>query len=231
MKHEDFSELSALIREHSIIHIAGSAGTGKSTLALQLIGSALKEDADQSCIWIQASKQFPKKRAEVMFKGYAHILDSFYVLPPKGKINNYPELVSALRIFSNPETMLPPGTSFMVVDNISHHLRYELGQRQQYTESSAVVNSFFNQILFPLIMLCKNNGFMLFLIHEVSYSPSEDKTKPFLSQLYERIEALDIMLTKVLGKKENHLQLDDTVWEYSLKYHGVSLLSRLEANI
>ena len=53
----NITSLFSLLRERRIISVSGESSTGKTTLALQLIASALscEDDTDEHCVWIQAS--------------------------------------------------------------------------------------------------------------------------------------------------------------------------------
>ena len=79
--------LSSLITKRRIISISGSSGTGKTSLALYLIGEALTKSMPGKgcCVWFQASEQFPQKRLFRMFKNYPEKLQylkgSFLVTP------------------------------------------------------------------------------------------------------------------------------------------------------
>ena len=82
-------------RNRNVISISGKSGTGKTTLGLQLVGTILTSEKpyDSSCIWIQASEQFPKKRLVSLFKdspGKIHyLLKNIFVYPEKKPVSNY----------------------------------------------------------------------------------------------------------------------------------------------
>ncbi|MHA1149360.1 MAG: hypothetical protein ACTSR8_14080 [Promethearchaeota archaeon] len=219
----EFTKVKDLFLDSNVLNISGESGTGKTTLALQLVGNILK-DTEDTCIWIQASDLFPKKRAEAMFLHHSHILDSFYILPSRGICKTYAELASTLSVFNKPDTLLPPAVRFIIVDNISHHLRYEITRGMEYR---LAINSFFNQIIFPMVIYCKNHHIVLILIHEVSYNPKLDKTVKFLSQLYERIESSDIILSKKLGSSYKFLVCSTAIMEYELGNAGL-LISKCD---
>ena len=66
MKTFDIVSLLNLLKERRIISISGESGTGKTTLALQLVASALTREGltKNQAVWVQASEQFPKKRLQ-----------------------------------------------------------------------------------------------------------------------------------------------------------------------
>ena len=73
MEPNDPSNITSLfnvLRERRIISVSGESSTGKTTLALQLVASAISCESagDDHCVWIQASEQFPKKRLRTFFK-------------------------------------------------------------------------------------------------------------------------------------------------------------------
>ena len=75
--------------EYSIINLYGESGLGKTTLALQIISNYLlvHRNNRKSCIWIQASENFPKKRLISMNSNNNFILNylekNIYIFPKK----------------------------------------------------------------------------------------------------------------------------------------------------
>lgn len=217
---KSISDYSPHFFSHTVLNIGGESGTGKTTLAMQLVGNSIKE-SEEACIWVQASERFPKKRAERLFGENSSLLDSFYLLPSQGVCSNYAELLSVFRLFLKPHAMLPPDTKYIVVDNISHHLRYELMQQSEYQHSSLIINSYFNRVLFPLITFCQHHDMYLVLIHEMSYYPDRNQMDLFLVQLYERIKASFVCLIKQWGQQSHCLRVKDLQLEYTLKDQGI----------
>lgn len=66
----NIASLFEVLNERRIISISGESGTGKTTLALQLISSGLtqEESSEDKALWIQASELFPKKRLHSLYK-------------------------------------------------------------------------------------------------------------------------------------------------------------------
>ncbi|NVM34417.1 MAG: hypothetical protein HWN81_02400 [Candidatus Lokiarchaeota archaeon] len=90
---EFFEGMRKLFTYNNIFSVAGESGTGKTTLALYLVGNCLKEG--EQCIWIQASEHFPIKRLDHLFENHPKRLDSLkeniFVIPKNHVIANYQE--------------------------------------------------------------------------------------------------------------------------------------------
>ena len=111
---------SNFLSYYSIINIYGESGTGKTTLALQLIANYLltMKRNEPSCIWVQASEQYPKKRLNSM---YAHETDklnylekNIYLLPKK-TISSYYKQNKVLEKLFNP-SIIPFGLKIIVIE-------------------------------------------------------------------------------------------------------------------
>ncbi|MCJ7649488.1 MAG: hypothetical protein MUP85_12800, partial [Candidatus Lokiarchaeota archaeon] len=95
------------------------------------------------------------------------------------------------------------------IDNISHHLRYRIAEVNDFISRSKIVNQFFDEILFPLIMFCKRNQIHLILIHEVSQDPETGKTRSFYHKLFNRIQGISITLTRPgFNNLESYIQIE-----------------------
>ncbi len=119
--------IKKLLSYSTILSISGESGTGKTSLALHLIGELLsKED---SCIWVQASEKFPNTRLSQLFEGQKlqEIKSKTYIIPKERPIQTYLEQTRIIQNLIHPDTILPPNIKIIVIDNISHHLRFELG--------------------------------------------------------------------------------------------------------
>jgi hypothetical protein len=81
------------------------------------------------------------------------------------------------------------------------------------------MDEFFSGQLFPLIMRCLREKIILILIHEVSFDPSSGKTKPFFSKLYDRIDSLNVNLSKAMGSglKQMEISSKDTFTKFVYK--------------
>ena len=216
--------IQKLLSRHNIVSISGESGTGKTTLALQLIGKLLtyKEPNTDSCIWIQASEQFPIKRLTHIFKENPAELDyltvNVYIIPQNKPIHNYEEQTSVLQMIINPTSIIPPSLKYIVIDNISHHVRYKITQYTTPKEVTSLLDSFYETQLMPLILFCKRHEIILILIHEFSYSPSLQKNRPFFYKLYDRINTIDILLSKIhnSNKKNLDISFNNLNWNFQI---------------
>jgi len=216
---EYLSQIKKLFNRNRIISISGESGTGKTTLALQLVSNFMTEKAPfkKQCLWIQASEVFPKKRLNVMFKENSEKLkflkENTYVFPCKKPFSNYAEQYKILENIEN--LAFPPYLKYIVVDNISHHLRHSVFNSEDINAVGKIINNFYDNQLFPLIMLCQREKLNLILINEVSFNPHLNKNMPFLHQLYKRINKVDIFLQKSLFSDVKQLKL---ISEHNTQY-------------
>ena len=193
------SGLLGLISTNKVVSIAGKSGTGKTTLTQMFVGNLLTYfgPEEYSCIWVQASELFSSKRAKSIFKdpeAIKYILDNIYPYPPKRACQNFEEQAYILNRIHKYPNNLPPDLKCVVIDNISHHLRYKISIHSNIGINSQIKDDFYSNQLFPLIMFCVRNDILLFLIHEASYDPNSNETKAFYHKLYDRIEQLHIFL-------------------------------------
>ena len=197
------SHIFDLSKSNGLISIAGKSGTGKTTLALQFVSSlmALEKPYQDQSIWIQASEQFPKKRLRSLYESYPdiinYVLKNIFVAPGIKSFSNYQEQSAYFRRLMT--MIFPNNVKIIVIDNISHYLRYFLASNSNFKRRGAIMDEFFNFQLFPLIMRCLREKIILILIHEVSFHPSSGKTKPFFSKLYDRIDSINVNLSKAIG--------------------------------
>jgi len=191
-----------LSKINGLISIAGKSGTGKTTLALQFVSTlmTLEKPYRNQCVWIQASEQFPKKRLRALLKSYPdkinYVLKNIFVAPGLKPFSNYQEQSAYFRRLKT--TTFPNNARFIVIDNISHHLRFAASSHSGFKERGAILNEFFSVQLFPLMMRCLREKIILILIHEVSFDPTSSKTKPFFSKLYDRIDSINVNLSKAM---------------------------------
>lgn len=224
--------LKNLLDRFSFINIFGEAGTGKTTFALQLVNSLLSypELSDISSIWIQASESFPSKRLKTLHSNdqflLHHLLHHIFIIPKK-PTSDYYQLNSLLANLSTFQRRIPPNTQALVIDNISHHLRYELTQFSEIVDKVAILDDFFDSVIVPLTFFCEESRITLILIHEVSYNPNKDETIMFNHQLFDRINSLDIELKKDLftGKYYIHFHTEYSTksFQYTLRQKGISI--------
>ena len=87
---------SNILDNFSIINIYGGSGTRKTTLALQLVSNFIitTRKKEISCIRIQTSEKFPKKRLISMYSRYpshlTYLEDKIFIFP-KNNISDYKE--------------------------------------------------------------------------------------------------------------------------------------------
>jgi len=227
-----FIGIKELLSHNNILSISGKSGTGKTTLALQLVGNLLtsEEPYKESCIWVQANEAFPVKRLRQILADYPEKLDyiteNVFIIPQDNSIPTYLEQSSILQKITSPSTVLPPDLKCIVIDNISHHLRFEI---TQFTNLNCLVllDSFYETQLLPLILFCKRNDIVLVLIHEVTYSPSQERVRPFFYKLYDRLETIDVVLSNVCNseKKNMFISFNRSQWNFQflIGNNGLSL--------
>ncbi|MCK4382138.1 MAG: AAA family ATPase [Candidatus Lokiarchaeota archaeon] len=221
-------------RNRRVISISGKSGTGKTTLALQLVSTILtgEKPYENSCVWIQASELFPKKRLISLFKTSPgkinYLLKNIFVIPRNKPFSNYKEQSTFFNELGT--LLLPSNVKFIVIDNISHHLRLAASQNSDIKRRVILLNQFFSSQLFPLIMRCLRDNIILVLIHEVSFNPSSGKTQPFFNKLYSRIQTVNITLSKNFRSNKKTMEIDcgdnsnRRRLNYEIRDSGISLL-------
>lgn len=198
-------------RNRNAISISGKSGTGKTILALQLISTILTERLlENSCVWIQTSELFPKKRLLSLYKTSPgkldYLLKNIFVIPRNKPFSNYKEQSTFFNELGT--LLLPSNVKFMVIDNISHHLRLAVSLSSDIKRRVILLDQFFSSQLFPLIMRCLREKIILILIHEVSFNPSSGKTQPFFNKLYSRIQTVSITLSKNFRSNIKKMEID-----------------------
>lgn len=226
------AHIESLMFRRRVMSLSGSSGTGKTTFALQLVGSGLTRVVpyQNQCIWIQASELFPKMRLLSMFqenpKKQNYLTQNIFVTPTSKTFSNYKEQRTGLEKLIH--TILPPFLKFIVVDNISHHLRYKISKIHNVGLISKMLDDFYNNSLYPLIMLCQRENMCLILIHEVSFDPISGCTLPFFHKLYDRLDLLHITLSNTLGSNLKTLKVkcedDSQTLAYEITAKGLIFL-------
>lgn len=219
-----YEGLKKLISGNRIISISGASGLGKITLAQYLVGKLLIDfRAQEYCsYWVQASEAFSRKRLSTLFEknlaAMEYIKSNIYIIPRKKPCSSFLEQNNVLKSIWSADSIVSPDLKFLVIDNISNHLRYELSLSQSIESTVSLIDRFFEQQLQPLIMFCQRENIVLILIHEVTYDPKSDRQAPFCHKLYDRIATLDIILRKEFSTQEKimHIDLGDT--SFSTKY-------------
>lgn len=226
--------IKKLCTHHNIISISGESGTGKTTLALFIIGNFLvdKKPYHDSCVWIQAGERFPFKRLSQLFQEQSeesqYIQQNIYVIPKKDPISSYKQQTSIIEKILTPSTVLPPNLRYIVIDNISHHLRFQLMQYTNISNVSSLLNRFYDTQLMPLLLFCKLEGIVLVLIHEVTYSPKDQCNRQFFYKLYHRIKTIDIELSNNYNTKKKKLRIffssSGLNFDYLINEKGINIL-------
>ena len=218
------SSIQELFQGYTLISISGKAGTGKTSMSLFLIGKFLTsiQPYEGSCIWVQASELFSKKRLHSLFERdndqLTYLTQNFFVTPGYGPFTSYDVQLQGLKRLSEDSYFLPPDVKFMVIDNISHHLRYKLSRIADPEMRSKIINEFYDTVLTPLMFRCHRDGIKLVLIHEVSFNVGAQQTRPFFSKLYERIRGVHMILSQSFETKQRVLKVGFNESHYSIKF-------------
>jgi len=207
------SSIEELFHDNTLISISGKGGTGKTTLSLFLVGNFLTslQPYGGSCIWVQASESFSKRRLNTLFRKnteqLAYVTQNIFITPGHGPFSSYDLQLEGLKKLSENNYLLPPDIKFLVIDNISHHLRFKLSQVPDMEQRSNLINIFYDSLLNPLIFRCQRENINLILIHEVSFDVKSQRTRPFFSKLYERISGVHINLSNSFVSNQRTLEL------------------------
>ena len=211
-----------------ILNISGEAGSGKTNLALHLAAELLNND--ESCIWVQANELFPYNRLKQIYNDQksSKILDLIFLIPKNRPIQSYEEQRSVIQNLADHNTMLPPETKIIVIDNISHHLRFEVGSlRTEVAKVKTIQDQFYEEQLLPLISLCNRNFINLILIHEITYDPTINDTRNYFYKLYDRINSITIILRSQMNtqKKKMEISYSDSlkIFSYTIGHKGVHI--------
>ncbi len=153
-----------------------------------------------------------------------YLKHNFFVKPQGRVMTSYSEQESILKDLTRLDKILPPNLKYLVIDNISNKLRFELSENSDLGTRSLIANEFFHCQLVPLINFSVRARVKLILIHEVSYSPNLNKTLLFFHKLYDRIESLNIFLSQSFATKKRQLQIfvkdQKKILDYSLSSEG-----------
>jgi len=220
------SHVFDLAKKNGLVSISGKSGTGKTTLALQFVSDlmTLEKPYRNQSVWIQASEIFPKKRLKSLLKSYPgklnYVLKNIFV---SDFFSNYQEQSVYFRRLKT--TIFPNNIKIIVIDNISHYLRYIIASNSDFKRRGAIVDEFFSSQLFPFIMRCLREKIVLILIHEVSFDPNSGKTKPFFSKLFDRIDSINVNLSKTMGSGLKRMEISSkgttTKFVYKIEESGI----------
>ena len=233
--HSEFLVLMhKLMVRHKILSISGESGTGKTTFALQLVGNFLIHTYpfEECCIWVQASEIFPIRRVSRMFNNspekFFYLQKNIFITPRHTTLNTYSDLSRLLINIINGHITIPPNLRFIVIDNISHHLRYEISKYKDIKLITSLIDDFYEFQLMPLIMFCQREGICLLLIHEVSYDPNSGQNRAFLYKLYDRVNTIKIELSNRCNNRNKSMKIlfkdDSWMFDYALQHNGLVTL-------
>ena len=215
--------LQGFLSQQRVVSIVGESGTGKTTLALQLVTNLMinkNSSSNKQTIWVQASESFPKKRLLKMYQNdpeiASYLLKNIFIIPKQGPFPNNTSQSNFLQNFGN--LVLPPGMKHIVIDNVSHHLRLAQANAADYQERKKLMNDFFDNQLFPLIMFSLRSNFILILIHEVSFDPQSGQLKAYNNQLFERIKVVEIYLSKSIGSRLKSIKVSESNFNQDFIY-------------
>lgn len=217
-----FAELHSLFQQKRILSLYGKSGTGKTSFALFFICNSMTESKpfQTQCVWIQASELFPIRRLNQLYNNDIERLhytrQNLFISPLSHPFLSYKE---QSEYFSEiEEKIFPPKLRFIAVDNISHHLRFEISNYVSVSEKIKILNKFYETQILPLVLFCQINNLILILIHEVSYNPSLEKIVPFFHKLYSRLKCIEIELKNDQITAQNFLSLKYLNFQKQVKY-------------
>jgi hypothetical protein len=214
--------LEKILNPETIISISGGAGTGKTSFAQFLVGNILTSNSfyNGSCLWVQASELFSHRRLSQLFVNdrLAYLKEKIYLYPHGKVLDAYDDLLNAISHLIDKDTILPPDLQFIVIDNISHHLRYKISQVQDISKVVATQDAFYDDLLLPLILYCQRTKIRLLLIHENTYVPKLGKNKPFFYKLYERISHPQLILGKSIITSTRSLLVQFETSSFELEF-------------
>ena len=220
-----FEDILKVLTNKRIINIYGKSGTGKTTLALHIIGIHTLKSFSQNeyFIWIQASEEFPQRRLKTLFETSPKMLNKLrkrILITPKNNIcKSYKDQREIINKFLSNDTVLPPNVKYIIIDNISHHLRYEINKIDDIKKVSAIIDNFFNTQLFPFIMYCHREGINLILLHEMTYNPKLNQNLKFLDGIYKRLDSLNIYLEDEFMTKSKKMEINLEEFNWRLNYN------------
>ena len=153
--------------------------------------------------------------------------ENILVCPQDHIIHTYEEQYSIFHSILSSSAILPPDLKFIVIDNISHHLRYKLTHFNSISDITWLLDGFYEDQLMPLLLFCRRFNIGLILIHEVTYDPKISQLRPFFYKLYDRIKTIDIVLSYSHNMAEKQINISNTEFStdftYNIEQRGISI--------
>jgi RecA/RadA recombinase len=204
---------------------------GKTTLAIHMVGHYLMNDhVFGSCFWIQAGEKFPHKRLYSLFKNnpskLKYLQDNIFIIPIRKTCSSYNELLNIIKKLVNNQYFFPRHLKFIVIDNISHQLRFEIAKLDEIQNKVNLINEFFDNLLLPLIFFCQKKNICLILIHESSFQPNLTRNMAYQYKLYERIDSVEFNLMNNLGSsiKTMSISFDEVKLKFNYEIRNSGFL-------
>jgi len=174
------------------------------------------------CAWVQASERFSKKRLGQMFEAHpkkvSFLGKNILVAPNKKPCSTYAEKSLLIENIVSGNFFLPPELRFLVIDNVSHHLRFETSKASSVETKCALLNDFFESQISELLFFCANRGVRLILIHEITFNPESNKNEPFFNKLYSRMDCLTLSLERDLINRISQITIQVDGLQETLNY-------------
>lgn len=189
----------------NVLNISGKAGVGKSSFIQWLVGNMISKKL-RSCVWISAGKKFSARRLNELFqkneKKLNYLKNQFFTI----HVTSYFDQFDKIKKIASSVIQMPPEIQFIVVDNVSFHIRYLLSTINDVKKTVKLIDSFFEKQIFPLKMFASRIKAKLIFVHEVSYNPKLDKTIKFLPGVFNRIESINITMISD-EKNDNYIEI------------------------
>lgn len=207
MKITIFEQILRIFESTPILNIYGKAGTGKSSLVQYIIGYLIRQEPKSYGLWFKASDYFSTARLKSLFPDNPQLLDKFYLLPRTNPCETLTEQNDYLSRIATGALTLPPFINYLIIDNISHHLRRESAELP-IRRHMFMKNKFFESTLLPFIFFCQREDINLILIHEATQIPSDEERendllnakeiiRPYFYQLFGKIISTNLYLEKI----------------------------------
>jgi hypothetical protein len=147
------------------------------------------------------------------------------VVPGKRIIQNFTHQEIIFQTIIENLPIEPRRIKYIIVDNISHHLRKKILETNNIKKVTDFLDNFFNQQLFPLISFSLLHKIQMILIHESTYNPENEQEEAFSFNLFSRIDSLWIIMKKKVTGKEKIFEIKNSgsvnQFHYIIDAHGI----------